>query len=191
MMGEVSLTDCSVNPVDLACMQIGLKWLFQWNPYAVTRTVKTQWELRDETRYLTNIQCHFTVQKHLTEIFQYQCHHFVPKQTGEENEGKGLSLGERRNMRRCCSRVLMCSFLLLDAASMPGKRIWSKWGASPETLLRRGELLHYSSNEAFKVPFCRFQNVHLLFVLNRLPLRRWWVGFQCCYFNLEIETLIT
>lgn len=41
MMDEVSVTDCSVNPVDLACMQIGqkLQRIFQWKQFAVMFTL--------------------------------------------------------------------------------------------------------------------------------------------------------
>lgn len=39
MMDEVSLTDCSVNPLNLTCMQIDLR-VFHLYPYAVMCTVK-------------------------------------------------------------------------------------------------------------------------------------------------------
>ena len=70
MMDKVSVTDCSVNPVYLACMQIGqkLQRIFQWKQFAVMFTLRDRGKIFDKcTVFFYCIE----TQKLRIEILQY------------------------------------------------------------------------------------------------------------------------
>lgn len=154
MMDEVSVTDCSVNPVDLACMQIGqkLQRIFQWKQFAVMFTLRGRDKIFDKcTVFFYCIE----TQKLLIEILSNrkscQIKWDTRLRSRHTTADERLSVGESK--KTVC--ILLWSINVLfpvgGEASMPDKRIWSKWDESPDALTRRCKPIYCSSNVAFRL----------------------------------------
>lgn len=114
MMDEVSVTDCSVNPVDLACMQIGqkLQRIFQWKQFAVMFTLRGRDKVFDKcTVFFYCIE----TQKLLIEILSNRksCQIIWDARTRSRRTtaDERLSVGESKKHFAFYSEVLMCCFL--------------------------------------------------------------------------------